>query len=147
MSTINVMITAHSGCDDFAMNSEAYILHALTLDIYALEIDIRRDSGGGLILTHNPPEAGKEYVSLERAFALVRDSGIAINCDLKEAGLEHDVLGLAEKMGIAQERVVFSGSLTNWRDSELSGRVWLNPEEVIRDFYEGNNDAGKNSRL
>ncbi|MBQ7215286.1 MAG: hypothetical protein IJS39_04810, partial [Synergistaceae bacterium] len=63
-TTKNIMITAHSGCDDFTMNSEEYIVHALTLDIYAMEIDIRRDSDKTLILTHNPPEAGKEYISL-----------------------------------------------------------------------------------
>ena len=137
------MITAHSGCDDYAMNSEEYILHALTLDIYALEIDIRRSSDGVLILTHNPPETGKEYISLEYAFSLVKDSHIKINCDLKEPGLERDVLGLAGNMGIDAKRIIFTGSLTDWRDSELAGQIWLNPEEVYPDFYTAKYDIGK----
>ncbi|MBQ9434114.1 MAG: glycerophosphodiester phosphodiesterase [Synergistaceae bacterium] len=147
MSTVNVKITAHSGCDGYAMNSREYILHALTLDIYALELDIRRDSDGVLILTHNPPESGHEYVSLEDAFSLVRDSRIRINCDLKESGLERDVLGLAGRMGIDAERVIFTGTLTDWRDSGLVGRVWLNPEEVYPDFYAGKYDVGELMRL
>ena len=130
------MITAHSGCDDFAMNSEEYILHALTLDIYALEIDIRRDNDNTLILTHNPPKAGKEYISLENAFSLIKDSPVRINCDLKESGLERKVLGLAARIGIDEDRIIFTGTLTDWRASELAGQVWLNPEEVYPDFYE-----------
>ena len=137
------MITAHSGCDDYAMNSEEYILHALTLDVYSLEIDIRRSSDGVLILTHNPPETGKEYISLEYAFSLVKDSHIKINCDLKEPGLERDVLGLAGKTGIDAKRIIFTGSLTDWRDSELAGLVWLNPEEIYPDFYTAKYDVGE----
>lgn len=147
MSTVNVKITAHSGCDGYAMNSREYILHALTLDIYALELDIRRDSDGVLILTHNPPESGHEYVSLEDAFSLVRDSRIRINCDLKESGLERDVLGVAGRIGIDVERVIFTGTLTDWRDVGLAGRVWLNPEEVCRDFYEARRDVVEVMRL
>ena len=146
-TTKNIMITAHSGCDDFAMNSEEYIVHALTLDIYALEIDIRRDSDKTLILTHNPPEAGKEYISLESAFAMVKDSPVRINCDLKEPGLERDVLGLAGKMGIDGNRIIFTGSLTDWRDSEFAGQIWLNPEEIYPDFYAAKYDIGEVMRL
>lgn len=146
-TTKNIMITAHSGCDDYAVNSEAYILHALTLDIFALELDIRRDSDSSLILTHNPPEAGKEYISLKDAFSLVKDSHIKINCDLKEPGLERDVLGLAGRMKIDENRIIFTGSLTDWRDCGLSGQIWLNPEEIYPDFYAAKYDIGEIMRL
>ena len=141
------MITAHSGCDDFVMNSEEYILHALTLKIDALEIDIRRNCDGSLILTHNPPEAGKEYISLRNAFLLMQNYAVKINCDLKESGLERDVLNLAENIGIAGERIIFTGSLTDWRDSELAPLIWVNPEEIYPAFYESNYDIQEIMRL
>ncbi|MBQ3653794.1 MAG: glycerophosphodiester phosphodiesterase [Synergistaceae bacterium] len=138
---MNVMITAHSGCDGYAMNSEAYIRHALSLPIGALEVDVRRDIDGGLVLTHNPIDPGQDCMTLREAFGLFRDVNVCVNCDLKEKELERGVLNLAGESGISRERVIFTGSLTDWRDEELSEFVWLNPEEVIRDFYEGNSDS------
>ncbi len=140
---MNVMITAHSGCDGRAMNSEEYIRHALALPIGALEVDVRKNFDGGLVLTHNPIEPGQDYMTLGEAFGILRAVNVCINCDLKEKGLERDVLNLADESGISRERVIFTGSLTDWRDVELSEFVWLNPEEVIRDFYEGNNASGR----
>ena len=137
---MKVKITAHSGCDGYATNSEEYILHALSLPISALEVDVRRNLDGSLILTHNPLEHEQDYLTLREAFGLLRTVNVCINCDLKEKGLEHDVLNLARESGINRERIIFTGTLTDWRDEELSEFVWLNPEEVIRDFYEGNND-------
>lgn len=128
-------ITAHSGCDDFAANSEAYILHALTLPVYALEVDVRRDSDGVLILTHNPPEHGQVYITLREAFSMVRDSLVKVNCDLKEPGLERDVLDLAGSCGFERERLIFTGTLTDWRDKPEGCSVWLNAEEVCADMH------------
>ena len=140
---MNVMITAHSGCDDLAMNSEEYILHALTLGVDALEVDVRRSSEGALILTHNPPEPGQVYITLERAFSIVRDSAVKVNCDLKERGLEREVLDLAETCGVERERIIFTGTLTDWREKLEGCNVWVNPEEICADYYAGKHDPEK----
>ena len=137
---MNVMITAHSGCDDFAMNSEDYILHALTLRVDALEVDVRKSSDGSLILTHNPPEPSQVYITLEQAFSMVKASAIKINCDLKERGLEREVLDLAGTCGVERERIIFTGTLTDWRNKPGGCSVWLNPEEICGDFYAGKHD-------
>ena len=134
---MNVMITAHSGCDDLAMNSEEYIHHALTLKVDALEVDVRRGFNNSLILTHNPPEHGQVYITLREAFSLVRDSLVKVNCDLKEPGLERDVLDLAGFCGLERERLIFTGTLTDWREKPEGCNVWLNPEEICADFYAG----------
>ena len=129
-----MMITAHSGCDNLPANSEEYIRHACSLPVDALEVDVRRSSDGSLILTHNPPETGQEYITLTRAFDIIRDTDIVINCDLKEKYLEHDVLTAAKTSRIESERIIFTGTLTDWR--QKIPNVWVNAEEISRDFSE-----------
>ena len=136
----SLMITAHSGCDNFPANSAEYISRALTLDIDALEIDIRRNVDGRLILTHNPPQNGKEYMTLHEAFDMIRPYNMKINCDMKEPELEHDILRAASDSGIAFERVIFTGTLTDWRKKIPSAETWLNPEEILPDFYSAMSD-------
>ena len=46
-------------------------------------------------------------------------------------------------MVIAGERIIFTGSLTDWRDSGLAGEIWLNPEEIYPDFYAAKYDIGE----
>lgn len=134
------MITAHSGCDDSSANSAEYISHALTIDINALEIDIRRNFDGGLILTHNPPQHGEKYMTIHEAFDIIRPHDMKINCDMKESGLEYDILRAAFDSGITHERVIFTGTLTDWRKKIPCAETWLNPEEILTDFYSAMSD-------
>lgn len=133
-----IFVTAHSGCDGYAANSVEYIEHALTLPIYALEIDIRKNFNGALILSHNPPEIDREYISLHDAFEILRDARIKINCDLKEPGLEKDIISLAESTCINPNRIIFTGTLTNWKalaETLEPSEIWINPEEIDDKFY------------
>ena len=131
------MITAHSGCSGTPANSMEYIEKACTLPIAALELDIRRHPGGELLLTHDPI-ADAPLVRLEDAFAYLRDKDICINCDLKEYGLEADIMEAAQRCGVARDRIIFTGSVTNARtflQENKDACVMINPEELIPAFY------------
>lgn len=101
------MITAHSGCDRTADNSIAFLHHALALPVDALEVDVRKNSGDVLILSHDETE--EDAVSLAKAFALLAaHPSMRINCDLKQPGLEDAVVSLARQCGVA-DRLIFTG--------------------------------------
>ena len=134
---MKTMITAHSGCSGTPANSMEYIEKACTFPIAALELDIRRHPGGELLLTHDPI-ADAPLVRLEEAFAFLRDKDIRINCDLKEYGLEAEILRAAERTGIARDRIIFTGSVTQARTFLKDCKdvcVMINPEELIPAFY------------
>ena len=106
-----MMITAHSGCDGTQPNSMEYISFAAGQPIDALEVDVRRAKDGQLLLTHDPI-GDKPLVTLDEAFRFLADRKIMINCDLKEYGLEDDILESAEKYGIGKERIIFTGAVS-----------------------------------
>ena len=136
-----MLITAHSGCDETGKNSMAYLRHACTLQVDALEIDIRKAGDGRLLLSHDPIGTDP-LVSLEDAFTLMAEHSrhdLRINCDLKEYGLEDAVLRTADTCGLKRERLLFTGSVTDcmharsqWPDVE----IFINAEELIPGFYE-----------
>ncbi len=97
------------------------------------------DAQGGLWLTHDLPEDFSGLVPLKEAFVLIRESGLAVNCDLKEYAAMLPVLKLAEQCGIGPERLIFSGSvdtvlLEENPDLSRRCRVFLNSEELVRDL-------------
>lgn len=101
------MITAHSGCNGTADNSREYLLHAMELPVDAFEVDVRRDAGGALFLSHDP--ASEAVVFLADAFEMLHGHPEKkINCDLKQSGLERDVVELAQKYGV-ENQLIFTG--------------------------------------
>ena len=133
-----MMITAHSGCDGTQPNSMEYISFAAGQPIDALEVDVRRAKDGQLLLTHDPI-GDKPLVTLDEAFRFLADRKIMINCDLKEYGLEDDILESAEKYGIGKERIIFTGAVTacwSFLPEHPGVTVFINPEELVSDFYE-----------
>ena len=73
---------------------------------------------------------------------LIHESGIAVNCDLKEPTALLPTLALAQKMGIDREKLIFSGSvdpalLEAHPEVARSSRIFLNSEELVRDMMQG----------
>lgn len=126
-------ITAHSGCENTPDNSEENIRAAVASGADVLEIDIRR-IGGVLLLTHNMPAAGESCVTLEECFRLTAalSQTIRVNCDLKEPGLEQDVLSLAEKNGL-KGRIILTGVVSPSSLSALPcwALVSMNAENLL----------------
>ena len=135
------LITAHSGCDGTAENSLESIKKGIELGADCVEIDVMADAAGRLWLTHDLPEDFTGLVSLEEAFALIKESGIAVNCDLKAYSLLLPALALAEKSGIGREQLIFSGTVDTGLLEEDPGiarrcRIFLNSEELVKDLLQ-----------
>ena len=134
-----IMITAHSGCEGTPENSLFSIEKGIALGADCVEIDIRMDARGRLWLTHDLPEFFDDLTPLEEAFAMIRESGVSVNCDLKEYGALLPVLALADQFGIGPDRLIFSGSvdiilLEQRPDIARRSRIFLNSEELVRDL-------------
>lgn len=131
---IHTMITAHSGCEGRPDNSLEYVRYALGCGADALEVDVHRGSGG-FYISHDPSE--DPCPGLKEVFALVRKGGVAINCDLKEPGLEREVLDLACSCGIAGQ-LVFSGTVSAeaMAEEEIRKRTFWNVENAVPSFWE-----------
>ena len=132
-----MMITAHSGCDGTAMNTMEYLTFASEQPIDFLEVDVRKSRDGRLLLTHDPI-GDSPLLSLEEAFRFLADKKIGINCDLKEYGLEDDILSCAEAFGIGKDRIIFTGAVTacwSFQREHPDVCVFINPEELVSDFY------------
>ena len=135
------LITAHSGCDGTAENSLESMKKGIELGADCAEIDVMADAAGRLWLTHDLPEDFTGLVPLEEAFALIRESGIAVNCDLKDYALLRPALALAEKCGIGREQLIFSGTVDTGlleKDPEIVRRcrIFLNSEELVKDLLQ-----------
>lgn len=133
----NTSITAHSGCDNTNQNTINYLMQALSRPFDYVEVDVRKNPNGVLVLSHNPELTGFE-VTLEAAFKLLVNFDKKINLDLKEYNLEDDIIKLAKKIGVELNRIVFTGSITepcSFLSKYKKTDVFVNPEELIKDFY------------
>ena len=128
------MITAHSGCDGTEDNSLSFIRYALLTEADCLEVDVRPDESGILVLSHD--EAGGQPVTLKEAFSLLsKHPDKKMNCDLKTKGLEAAVYHLAEEEG-AEAQLIYSGE-TNPRGMKTerlknypNAEIFLNIENI-----------------
>lgn len=133
------MITAHSGCDGTADNSLEFVRYALSIEADALEVDVRKH-GDALIISHDAPTAGQPLVYLYDVFQLLKSKpAVHINCDLKDHGIEQDVLNLAATCSL-QNPIIFSGWVSLEQSQALAqskaAQVFLNPECMFVDFIE-----------
>ena len=129
-------ITAHSGCEGTPDNSEQNIRAAVQSGADLLEVDVRRVEGQ-LVLTHNLPQPGETCVTLADCFRLVKalSERIGINCDLKEEGLELDVLQLAQANGLAG-RIILTGIVNPALTLPGWAMVSMNVENLLPGLYE-----------
>jgi glycerophosphoryl diester phosphodiesterase len=136
-------ITAHSGCDGTEQDSLDSIRAGIRNGADAVEVDIRRNSAGELVLSHDRDESGayRGRASLSEAFDLViRDGRIGINCDVKERETIPAILGLAGSKGLGADRLILTGSaapstLREAPETAKNANLWLNIEEIVEDYY------------
>ncbi|MDR2096819.1 MAG: glycerophosphodiester phosphodiesterase [Treponema sp.] len=136
-------ITAHSGCDGTEQDSPDSIRAGIRNGADAVEVDVRINSSGELVLSHDRDESGayRGCATLAEAFELViRDGRIGINCDVKERETIPAILDLAGRKGLGPDRLVLTGSAapSTLRGSPEIARnagVWLNIEEIVEDYY------------
>lgn len=85
------LVVAHRGASSVAPeNTLEAFAKAIELGADAVELDVRRDADGGLVVAHDPlPAPGAP--TLEQVVELCAGR-IALDVELKEPGLEEDVL-------------------------------------------------------
>lgn len=103
-------ITAHSGSDQTEENSLRFVEFFLDKPVDALEIDVRKNSRGQLVLNHDQLVVGEDYLSLNTFLIAMKGTSLKLNCDLKESNLEIGVFELAQRHN-------------KWSDILLSGNV------------------------
>ena len=137
-----VMITAHSGCENTAMDSLNSVCSGIASGADCVEVDVRQDRFGVLVLSHDKHEVYSKAVTLEEAMNRVVDSDLCINCDLKEPSALYPVLELADEYGMCPDRLILSGSVSPdllAADAIIAkrARIYLNVEEILKYLIAG----------
>lgn len=136
-------ITAHSGCDGTPDDSLESIEAGIRYGADLVEVDIRCNKDGVLILSHDE-DSSREYRShpaLAAAFEMIARNGkAAVNCDVKELDTVPAILSLAEKAGLGPDRLIFTGDVTpamveTDEDMMKRAQVWPGILEVITGPY------------
>lgn len=135
-------ITGHSGCEGAPRDSMESIERALAKGADVVEMDVRCAPDGVLCVSHDPL-SGAEYAArptLEDVFLRIRDTRLALNCDMKEPSIVGDILAMAARYGFGPERLYLSGSASPEQlacDPSITAgaQVWLNIEQVLKVFF------------
>lgn len=136
------LLTAHSGPDGTADNSLENITYVLETTADAMELDLRRNNEGEIVLAHDPVGDGAPSLTLRRAFQIISEHPtMKINCDLKEGNLEREVyeLGLNYEL---QDRLIYSGAADPSNCEDLPVTLYLNLEY----FLEPSRDSSERIR-
>lgn len=111
-------IIAHTGCMGTKMNSRESILAGIQEQADYIEVDVRF-LGDRAVLTHDRPELGNEYLSLEEAVRLVRDAEpVRLALDLKEWDRIGEVAALLEQYDMLG-RSVYLGNFMKDMDAMM----------------------------
>lgn len=111
-------IIAHTGCMGTKMNSRESILAGIQEQTDYIEVDVRF-LGDRAVLTHDRPELGNEYLSLEEAVRLVRDAEpVRLALDLKEWDRIGEVAALLEQYDMLG-RSVYLGNFMEDMDAMM----------------------------
>ena len=111
-------IIAHTGCMGTKMNSRESILAGIQEQADYIEVDVRF-LGDRAVLTHDRPELGNEYLSLEEAVRLVRDAEpVRLALDLKEWDRIGEVAALLEQYDMLG-RSVYLGNFMEDMDAMM----------------------------
>lgn len=139
------LLTAHSGCEGTAPNSQDYIDLVKTLDVDVIEIDVRLKDGK-LLLSHNEIADDDDPVAFEEAVLSLKECGKRINCDLKEE-IYDEVRKKVAELGLT-DQVIYSGSVTlqNIKDyPQEADRILFNLENLFQEKeMEALREAGSN---
>jgi len=138
------LITAHSGCEQTLRDSMESVERAIALGADAVEMDIRRAADGTLYVSHDRRygEAVREKATLETVVCRIQNTGLKINCDIKEPFAVCGTLDMAERFGLGPDKLILSGAVSPEllvMEPSITERtsVFLNIEEVLKFLYMG----------
>lgn len=128
---LRTLLTAHSGPDGTPDNSLENIEYILGTSVDAMELDVRKNPQGELVLSHDAVSNDAAVITLARAFEeIAKHPTMKVNCDLKEGGIEQEVFELGQAYGL-QDRLIYSGSADPSRCKDLPITLYLNLEYFL----------------
>lgn len=104
MNESAISVCAHAGCEGSPPDGLESIAAAIASGAEVVEIDVRADADGRLVLSHDPirPEAGAALVSFEAALeAAAASAALRVNIDLKEHDRLPAVRAALDRTGMA----------------------------------------------
>ncbi len=105
-------VTAHAGFDNTAENSlETFPLAEKYADVIEYDLNFKKD--GTPVWYHNTPRDDETYVTVEETFALLKNSRLKMNVDVKSTQYLEKVKVLAEKYGVT-DKIFFTGVGEDW---------------------------------
>ena len=134
-------VTGHSGCENTAPNSVESIIKAYESGCEITEIDIRFNSVGTPVLSHDADNP--DAVTLEEAFRATEPLGnLRLNLDIKETSHLENIVPLAKKYNLT-DRVFCTGVFAKDTDEmkkQLPGFVYylnmqIKPRFLHNRFY------------
>jgi glycerophosphoryl diester phosphodiesterase len=136
---IYTTITAHSGCEGTPVDSIESVESGILYEADIIEVDVRADKNGKLVLSHNRDEQQlySGSTGLTQVFELIQiEKRICLNCDIKETKIIPNLLETARQYGITEDRLYLSGSVTRELLREIPEirqkcRVQWNIEEAM----------------
>lgn len=87
----NFTITAHTGAFNTPMNSVESVEAAIANKAEVIELDVRRRPNGTIVMAHDIVLTNKDGVDIREAFALLVNTDIKINLDIKETRVLNDL--------------------------------------------------------
>ena len=96
-------------------NTLAALRAAVDHGVDLVEFDVLRDSGA-LVLAHSPHELPRERLTLDNALAFLADAGVGAHVDLKQRGLEADVVEALRRHELVERTLVSSLDWAALRD-------------------------------
>lgn len=76
--------------------------------VSGIELDVRRNGNGGLVVAHDPPGPGARALGLDRALAFLAKRRLELFVELKEPGIADAVLDLLAAEGLGDRATVFA---------------------------------------
>ncbi len=104
MKKNNFTITAHTGCMNTTPNSTESMLAAFKVGADIAEVDVRFDSNGIPVLSHDTLSEKNVYTPLSRIFELLKQyPDKKLNVDIKETSNLNAIQTEAERLGVTEQ--------------------------------------------
>lgn len=111
---VSTRLTAHSGCLGTPLNSLPYIDAALASPVEFVEVDVRLDSQGELVLSHDViTRRSPGLLTLASVWSRVADAGLAFNLDVKEVAVLEPLAWFLETR-VSEPTPVVTGCDAGW---------------------------------
>jgi glycerophosphoryl diester phosphodiesterase len=95
-------ITVHTGAYDTEMNTIEFVESAIENGADVIEVDVRQRPDGTVIMSHDLVVTNNEGVPLEDAFALLKDTDITLNLDIKETRVLNNLYQLLVEYNLVE---------------------------------------------